>query len=90
MIVGGSVSSSCFAAGGVLEFELLDESVEKVVSLLAVDVEERDFGFVVADHTLHVVVSEIVAHDLRELRVGTVNGNLHRQSLFIELLNIVS
>ena len=58
--------------------EVLGESSQQELGFGAVEIEERHFGLVIAEHTLYALVVEIVAETVHEIRITVLDRDCHR------------
>ncbi len=58
--------------------EVLGESREQELGFIALEVEERHFGIVIAEHTLYALVIEIVVNAVYQIRIAVRDRNCHR------------
>ena len=65
------------------QMEVLGERCEQKFGSVAVKVEERDAGFVVAEHYLHAFVVEVVVNTVGTIRIVAVDSNCHRKLVFM-------
>ena len=63
--------------------EMLGESSQQEFGFGAVEVEERHFGVIIAEHTLHALVVEIVADTVHQTWVAVFDSDGHRKSVFM-------
>jgi hypothetical protein len=63
--------------------EAFGERSEQELGSVAVKVEERDAGLVVAEHALHTLVVEIVVNTVGTILIVAVDGDCHRNLVFM-------
>ena len=63
--------------------EVLGESAEQELGIIALEVEKRHFGIVIAEHTLYTLVVEIVTETVHQTRVAVLDSDGHREFLFM-------
>ena len=61
----------------------LDEGCEQQFGLVAAKVEERNCGLVIAEHYLHALVVEVVVNTVGTIRIVAVDGDCHRNLVFM-------
>ena len=62
---------------GWFQVEMFGKGIEKELSFSAIKVKEGQFGFIVAQHCLHIFVVEIVVGTIHQIRIVDCNGNGH-------------
>ena len=70
-------------SSGGNQMEVLGERSEQELGSVAVKVEERDAGLVVAEHYLHALVVEVVVNTVGTIRIVAVDGDCHRNLVFM-------
>ena len=63
--------------------EVLGERCQQEFGFGAVEVEERHFGLVIAEHTLYALVVEIVVETVHEIRIAVFDRDGHRKLVFM-------
>ena len=57
--------------------EVLGERSQQELGFGAVEVKERQFGLVIAEHTLHALVVEIVVNAVHQIRIAVLDSDCH-------------
>ena len=70
-------------SSGGNQMEVLGECGEQELGSVAVKVEERDAGLVVAEHYLHALVVEVVVNTVGTIRIAAVDSDCHRNLVFM-------
>lgn len=62
--------------------EMFGEGNDEQISFDSVEIEESQFSFIVTQHSLHMLVVEIVANVINQIRIVHFDGNCHEHNDF--------
>lgn len=75
-------SCSIGALHGWFQVKVLGEGGKQEVGFVPVEIEERYFGLVVAQHGLHILVVEIVVNSIHQKRIADFDSDTHKLYIF--------